>query len=70
MNIKVEDTGLPVAIISDGKVLRNNLKIRNIDESWVEKYLRKRKMPGPDGIFLMTIDDQGNIYISEKEHNR
>jgi uncharacterized membrane protein YcaP (DUF421 family) len=70
INIKVEDTGLPVAIISDGKVLRNNLKIRNIDESWVEKYLRKRKMPGPDGIFLMTIDDQGNIYISEKEHNR
>ncbi|MGI6578355.1 MAG: DUF421 domain-containing protein [Eubacteriales bacterium] len=70
LKINVPDTGLPIAVINDGKLLKNNMKIRNVDESWINKYLRMKKMPGPKDIFLMTIDDLGNVYISEKERKR
>jgi uncharacterized membrane protein YcaP (DUF421 family) len=67
INIETPDTGLPIAVISDGKYLRENMKIRNVDPAQVEKFLKDKKMSGKRDIFLMTIDDLGNIYMSAKE---
>jgi len=67
MKVNPPDTGLPVVVINDGKLLQNNMKIRNVDSDWIKKYLRSKKMPEMRDIFLMTIDDLGNIYVSEKE---
>ncbi|NLM61933.1 MAG: DUF421 domain-containing protein [Clostridiales bacterium] len=70
LKLSSPDTGLPIAVINDGKLLKNNMKIRNVDESWIRDYLRKKKLPGPKDIFLMTIDDLGRVYISEKERKQ
>ncbi|MGI6039454.1 MAG: DUF421 domain-containing protein [Clostridiales bacterium] len=70
LKIEYEDKGLPIAVIDDGKLIKKNMRIRNIDRQWLDSYLKKRKLPQPKEIFLMTIDDQGNIYISEKERKR
>lgn len=67
LELQASDTGLPIAIIDDGKLIKENMTIRNVDQQWVKRYLQSRKLPGPKEIFLMTIDDQGNIYITEKE---
>ena len=70
LKIEYEDKGLPIAVIDDGKLIKKNMRIRNIDRQWLDSYLKKRKLPQTKEIFLMTIDDQGNIYISEKEGKR
>lgn len=67
MKLNPPDTGLPIVVINDGRLLQNNMKIRNVDSDWIKKYLRSKKMPEMRDIFLMTIDDLGNIYVSEKE---
>jgi uncharacterized membrane protein YcaP (DUF421 family) len=69
MNLSRQDNGLPIAVVNDGKLLEHNMRIRNVDESWVRDYLQKKNAPGHKDIFLMTIDDLGNVYISEKESN-
>jgi len=67
MNQNPPDTGLPVVLINDGKLLQKNMEVRNVDREWVENCLKNKKMPQVRDIFLMTVDDLGNVYISEKE---
>lgn len=67
MNLSVQDNGLPVILISDGRILSQNLKIRNLTESWLKKQLRQRNVQDIRRVFLMTVDEKGHIYLAEKE---
>ena len=42
MKLPAQDNGLPVILISDGRILSQNLKIRNLTEAWLKKQLRQR----------------------------
>ncbi len=67
MKIKTEDKGIPIALVSDGRMIEENMAIRNVDKKWLEDYLHRHKQPGYKDIFLMTMDDCQNIYIQKKE---
>lgn len=67
MNLSVQDNGLPVILISDGRILSQNLKIRNLTEAWLKKQLRQRNVQDIRHVFLMTVDEKGHIYLAEKE---
>lgn len=67
MNLPVQDNGLPVILISDGRILSQNLKIRNLTEAWLKKQLRQRNVQDIRHVFLMTVDEKGHIYLAEKE---
>ena len=43
--VKVEDAQLPVTVISDGHVLRENLPKLGKPRAWVDEVLRKRRVP-------------------------
>ncbi len=70
MGIHTEEKGLPIILISDGRYLDENIEIRNITRKWVDNYLIKNKLPDHKGIYLMTLDESGKVYISLKERNR
>lgn len=67
MKLPVQDNGLPVILISDGRILSQNLKIRNLTEAWLKKQLRQRNVQDIRHVFLMTVDEKGHIYLAEKE---
>ncbi|MDR1116664.1 MAG: DUF421 domain-containing protein [Oscillospiraceae bacterium] len=67
MNISVDEQGLPVVVVSDGRILSHNLSIRNINKADLESKLRMLGHPPSKDIFLMTIDDNGNTYVVEKQ---
>lgn len=67
MKLPAQDNGLPVILISDGRILSQNLKIRNLTEAWLKKQLRQRDVQDIRHIFLMTVDEKGHIYLAEKE---
>ncbi len=67
MNLPVQDNGLPVILISDGRILSQNLKTRNLTEAWLKKQLRQRNVQDIRHVFLMTVDEKGHIYLAEKE---
>lgn len=66
MKLPAQDNGLPVILISDGRILSQNLKIRNLTEAWLKKQLRQRDVQDIRHVFLMTVDEKGHIYLAEK----
>ncbi|WP_258881648.1 DUF421 domain-containing protein [Paenibacillus sp. sptzw28] len=54
---------LPVALIMDGKLLRNNLEKLGKDRFWLNKALRQRGVTDFKQVYLCTVDHRGNLYI-------
>jgi uncharacterized membrane protein YcaP (DUF421 family) len=63
MKIKTNRKGLSTELIYDGKVLNDNLKQRNLNYAWLKEVLAKEGIKTIKDVFLMTIDEGGNIYI-------
>lgn len=64
--IKEDEGNLAHAIIIDGDIEKGELKKLGYDEGWVRKKLSCEGVRTSE-IFLMTVDDSGNINIIRKE---
>ena len=60
-------SGLPLIVISDGKIINGNLRLLNLDREDIEKRVKKANIPAISDVFLMTLDDCGNQFIQRKE---
>jgi uncharacterized membrane protein YcaP (DUF421 family) len=67
LGVSVEENGLPVIVISDGRILTENLKVRNLSDQWLGQQLSGRKIEDISQVFLMTVDEAGKVYLSLKE---
>lgn len=68
LGLKTEDkAALPVILINDGRVLRKNLTACGKDDTWLQKAIRKEKFSSPKEIFLLTLDEQGQVFCVKKE---
>ena len=67
--ISVEENTIPYTLISGGKLLKHKLKLSGYSESWISKILKKNHCSISD-VFLLTVDDNGKIYLSKKEDER
>ena len=62
-----DDAALPVVLINDGRVIRRNLTACGRDEAWLRKQLSREKASSPREIFLLTLDEQGQVFCVRKE---
>lgn len=67
MGLKVKESGLPLILISDGRLLEHNLKARALPKSWLEEQLASRNVKDPSQVFLMTVDEAEKVYLVKKE---
>lgn len=67
MNLNPPDYDLPVILINDGRVLENNLTLRNLDQSWLNNTLRQYGAASPSEVFLLTADEGNRTYFIPKE---
>ena len=65
MKIKPEELELPVTLISNGKLLRNNLPVLGKDEEWLRKILCKQNCTVSQ-VYLLTAEPSGKIYFAKK----
>lgn len=70
MQLSPPEAGLPLVIINDGRVLERNLTARGLDHRWLEQQLRRRKIKHPKDVFLLTVDEQQQVYLVSKEAAR
>ena len=56
----------PITVISDGKLLRENLKIAKKDTRWVQRVLKEQQAQLQD-TWLLTVDGADHIYFCRKE---
>ena len=66
MGLKVKEAGLPVIVVSDGRVLSHNLKTRNLSMRWVKEQMGSRGVQDIRQVFLMTVDEADNVYFVKK----
>ena len=69
MGLHPEETGLPVVLISDGRLLSHNLKGMGYEDIWLEKQLTAHGLHSHRQVFLLTVDNAGNTYCIPKEGN-
>ena len=69
MGLHPEETGLPVVLISDGRLLSHNLKGMGYEDVWLEKQLTAHGLHSHRQVFLLTVDNAGNTYCIPKEGN-
>ena len=63
--IPVPEQSLPVTVISDGRIMEDNLRKAGKDRNWLDKQLRNRNCKAEEA-FLMTVDDSGVVFFTKK----
>ena len=64
--IQVRPQKLPFTIISDGKILYDNLKLAHKDRHWLYRVLEE-KHTSAEKVWLLTVDAGDKILLLEKE---
>ena len=60
------DAGLPLVVVSDGKLVRRSLQLLHLDPRDIENRLKNQSIALSD-VFLMTLDDCGNTFLQKRE---
>lgn len=66
MKIEITPNGLPVNIIMDGKLMKENVSLTGIDEKFIDKCLKKAKVNKIKEVLLFTLDNNGNCFVQAK----
>lgn len=61
-----KETGYAMAVIEDGVIQEENLKLVNKDRKWLAKACQRRGVTEEE-IFLMTVDESDSISLVRKE---
>jgi len=64
--IKPQKQGLPVTLIEDGKLMKQNLPYAQKDTAWVQKTLKRHQSTVKE-TFLLTVDENGQTLWLPKE---
>lgn len=67
LGITVEEPGLPLILISDGRLLEKNLTALGHDRLWLIEQLRQNDLSAVSQVFLMTADENGTVRIIARE---
>lgn len=62
-----DDVFLPTVIINDGRLLRDNLRQTGHDEAWLQAQLSENGVDAPSQVFLLSIDERGEIICIVKD---
>ena len=65
-----KDKGLAVVVINDGRVMEHNLHQRGLDDIWLDRQLKAHHIRHSRDVFLMTVDEQDQVYLAKKEAAR
>lgn len=67
LELKNQQTTIPLVIVSDGKVVDDNLKEVGLTKQWLINELQKENINAKD-IFIMTADANKNTFFTLKEN--
>ena len=62
-----KDAGMARVLIFEGKIRRGVLRQLGKDEAWLLRTCRARGIHAPEDVFLLTLDDCGNLFVQPRE---
>lgn len=63
LKLKTEDSFLPIILVSEGKVIKENSVLAGIDETHIEELIKAQCKGSIKDCLLLTIDQTGQCYI-------
>ena len=66
LNIKTEKEGLPLTVISDGKIIQESIKELKTTEEKVNEILKANKLSTKE-VFLLNLDRFGNFTLVKRK---
>lgn len=67
LQVSAEESGLPLVVISDGRLLEHNLRALGRDRKWLDQRLEERGCSGLEAVFLLLVDQTDSIYLARKD---
>jgi len=67
LNIPCPESGIPIILINEGRVLSDNLTKIGQTRQWLQERLNAHHVQSPDKVYLYSIDPAGNDYMAKME---
>lgn len=67
ISLTASPNSMPIIVIKDGKLLRENMKKIGIDEKWLRSNLSVYNIKDFVEVHLALIDDKKNLYVSKNK---
>lgn len=67
LNSKGTDDTLPIGLILDGKLNKDNLQLSGYDINWLMKKLNAKQINNISDVFIAMIDSQKNLYVQRRD---
>ena len=65
--VKTPESGLPMVLISDGRLISHNLQRCGYEHKWLQRQLSAHGVNRVSQVFLLTVDELGKTYFVPKE---
>lgn len=65
LDLNVDDELLPITLVSEGSIIKENLALANVDADFVKKMLKKANIPSIKKCVVLTIDGNNQIYAQQ-----
>lgn len=70
IKISVDEASLQVILINDGTISKENLKLFNIDENFINNFLKKQNIQNIKDVLVMSANSSGEVYLQCKNQPR
>jgi uncharacterized membrane protein YcaP (DUF421 family) len=67
LGLQAQDSGLFTVFINDGRVFSHNLKLRGLDDTWLQNELSRHGVASAKDVFLLSADESMNVRFFAKE---
>ena len=67
LGVNSQEQELPTILISDGRLLAENLTQLGYDDAWLQKQLKEKHCTSASNVLLLLADSTGIVYFSPKE---
>ena len=65
MKVEVEASAIPINIINEGKVVKQNLEVANFSELDIKNLLEQENIKKVKDVLVLTIDKNGAVYVQQ-----
>ncbi len=69
LNLSVQEKPMPMIIINDGSINKQNLEKVGKNMKWVKKQLRKNNIESYEDVFIGIVYDDDKFFYQLKENN-
>lgn len=67
MKVEVDKAALPLIVVSEGKLQAENMHLAGIEQNFLTKNIKKLKLNSLKDILLLTLSQNGEMYIQPKK---